>query len=38
MPLNIDIALFKLAIDELIADYAKVIFQILSLCAHINFR
>jgi hypothetical protein len=35
MPLNIDIALFKLDIDELIADYAKVIFQILSLCAHV---
>jgi hypothetical protein len=38
MPLNIDIGLFKLDINELIADYAKVIFQILFMCAHINFR
>jgi hypothetical protein len=38
MPLNIDIDLFKLDIDELIADYSKVVFQILSTRAHINFR
>jgi hypothetical protein len=32
MPVNIDIAPFKLDIDELVADYAKVIFVKFSPC------